>query len=88
MATIDEQIAECEAKLVALNAAYDAATPGFGIEEYRFDSGDASQKAIRRKPKEIREEIQYWQSRCDRLNRQKNGFGSLNSKLQRRGYGR
>ena len=86
IAEIEAEIAQYDAYLVALDVAYLSAVGNAEIEEYRFDSGDGSQKAIRRKPSEIREEMSAIQAKKDRLARKLSGSGSVNMRL-RRGVG-
>ena len=83
IAEIEAEIAQCDAYLVALDVAYLSAVGNAEIEEYRFDSGDGSQKAIRRKPSEIREEMSAIQAKRDRLVRKLSGSGSVNMRLRR-----
>ena len=68
------QKAVIEAKIEKLNTLIDAAEVALlasvtnsEVEEYRFDSGDGSQKAIRRDPNQIEKLIQSLTSRRDRL---------------------
>ena len=82
-AEIEAEIAQCDAYLVALNTAYLASVGNSEIQEYRFDAGDGSQKTIRRKPSEIREEMDAIKAKRSRLVRQLSGSGSVNMQLRR-----
>lgn len=82
-AEIEAEIARIDAALAVLDAAYLSAVTNSEVEEYRFDSGDGSQKAIRRKPAEIREERDALSAQKDRLERRLSNSGSVNFQLRR-----
>lgn len=80
-----------EAKIEELNALIDAADTALlssitnsEVEEYRFDSGDSSQKAIRRDPNQIEKLIQNLTSRRDRLIRELTGTLNVVMNFRRR----
>lgn len=83
IAEIEAEIARCDVYLVALDTAYTSAIGNSEIEKYRFDSGDGSQSAERRKPSEIREEMSAIQAKRDRLVRQLTGSGAVILRLRR-----
>jgi hypothetical protein len=85
---IKGKIADLDALIEAAEAAYLKSLTNSEIEEYRFDSGDGSQKTVRRSPKEIREEIEALLSRRGRLVRQLNGTSNINLTLRRKSYRR
>ena len=89
VATIQAEITTLNTQITAAEAAYLSALGNSEIETYRFDSGDGSQRADRRKPKEIREEIESLQATRTRLQRKLSGTSNLNMNLRRRrgGYG-
>lgn len=79
-----------EAKIETLNTLIDAAETSLlasitnaEVEEYRFDSGDGSQKAIRRDPNQIEKLIQNLTSRRDRLIRELAGTLNVVMSFQR-----
>ena len=79
-----------EAKIEKLNALIDAAeiallasVTNSEIEEYRLDTGDGSQKAIRRDPNAIEKLIQSLTSRRDRLIRELAGTLNVVMKFRR-----
>lgn len=78
------QITTKQAQLVAANTAYLSALGNSEIQGYSFSSGEGDQKANRRKPEEIRNEIAYLESDLCRLYRQINGKGIVNMNLRRR----
>ena len=84
------QKAVIEAEIVKLNTLIDAAETALlasitnsEVEEYRFDSGDGSQKAIRRDPNQIEKLIQNLTSRRDRLIREIAGTLNVVMKFRR-----
>ena len=84
------QKAVIEAKIVKLNTLIDAAETALlgsitnsEVEEYRFDSGDGSQKAVRRDPNQIEKLIQNLTSRRDRLIREIAGTLNVVMKFRR-----
>lgn len=81
---IQAQITELNEQIALATAAYKAALPNSEIVRYRLDTGDASQSAERRKPKEIREEIDALKSERARLVARLNGTGIVDLRLRRR----
>ena len=59
-----------------------------GTESYRFDSGDGSQQAKKRKLAEVKSQIDQLESEIDSLCRRLAGKGLTNIALRRRGCGR
>lgn len=82
------EIAAKEEQLTAANAAYLRALSGSDVQSYRFDSGEGSQSASRRKPKEIADEIEALEAGLSRLRRRLSGTGVVNLNLRRRSYAR
>lgn len=85
------QKTEIEDKIEKLNTLIDAAEVALlasitnsEVEEYRFDSGDGSQKAIRRDPNQIEKLIQNLTSRRDRLIRELAGTLNVVMNFRRR----
>ena len=71
------------ARLARLYATEDA---NDGIREYRFDSGDGSQKTEYFTPKEMGDEIYKLERQIDSINSRLNGTGVINLVLRRKGY--
>ena len=90
VAAIKAEITILDEQIAAAQTAYLSSLGNAEIETYRFDSGDGSQRADRRSPKQIREEIEALQSSRARLQRELNGTSNVNMNLRRRGgnYGR
>jgi hypothetical protein len=90
VAAIKAEIAKIDLQITAAETAYLSALGNSEIDEYRFDSGDGSQRAKRRSPKQIREEIEALQATRSRLQRKLDGTSNVNMNLRRRrgGYGR
>lgn len=86
---IKAEIATLDTQITALEAAYLSAIGNAEIEEYRFNSGEGNQTAIRRSPREIRIEIEALKSSRARLQRQLSGTSNVNMNLRRRrgGFG-
>lgn len=91
------RVAEIKAEIVIIDAQIDAANTALldsitnsKIQEYRFDSGDGSQRTMYRSPKEINSLINELQSSRNRLQRKINGTSNVNMNLRRKrgGYGR
>lgn len=85
---IKAEIAKLDLQIEAIEAAYLAALPNAEVEEYAFNSGDGRQSAIRRKPKELRLEIEALQASRMRLQRRLDGTLNVNMNLRRRRGGR
>lgn len=85
------EIADLDLFIAAVKTAYLSSLGNAEIEEYRFDSGDGSQKTIRRKPSELKKEWDDLKSERARLARKLNGSANVNMNLRRNkgnGYGR
>jgi len=85
------EIADLDIYITAVKVAYLSSLTNAEIQEYRFDSGDGSQKTIRRKPSELKQEWDDLRSERARLARKLNGTSNVNMNLRRnRGgyYGR
>jgi hypothetical protein len=88
-AEIQAQIDKLDILIAAYDATLLAAATGGEIEEYRFDSGDGSQKAIRRDPNSLNKLLETLQSRRNRLQGELDGTGIVSMKLRRKaGHGR
>lgn len=86
-AAIRAEIIELDAMIAIVKAAYISSLTNSEVEEYRFDSGDGSQRATRRSPKEIKAEWDDLASSRNRLLRKLNGTSNVNMNLRRRRYG-
>ena len=73
-------------QLVALNAAYDAAVQNSEVKEYRFDSGEGSQRTERRSPQELWDLIEEMEAAQDRIYRKLYGQALVNMNLRRKRY--
>jgi hypothetical protein len=82
-ARIQALIAQKTAQLTIANATYSKLLAQ-DTEEYRFNSGEAQQWAIKRKTKELGDQIESLESQIDRLNARLNGGGGLVSVVLRR----
>jgi hypothetical protein len=81
---IKAEIVKLDELIAVAEAAYLSALTNSEIVEYRFDSGEGSQRTERRSPKQIREEIEALQSTKGRLERKLNGTSNVNMNLRRR----
>ena len=81
-AEITAQIIAETSRLVLLEEAYGQSLSG-GIKEYRFDSGEGSQRTERHSPKELSDLIESTERRIDFLNRKLNGTNIVNLNLRR-----
>ena len=80
---IKKRIAAKEAALTALDAAYlEASTE---IKEYRFDSGEGSQRVAYRNLDDLRNQISALEAEIDALYRKLSGTGVVNMSLRRNG---
>jgi hypothetical protein len=59
---LQNQLAQIQATLTRLYATYGGSTQT-GVDNYSIDSGEGAQRVSRRKLKEIRDEIEFWESR-------------------------
>jgi len=81
------EIADLDIYIAAVKAAYLSSLTNGEIQEYRFDSGDGSQKTIRRKPSELKQEWDDLKSERARLLRRLNGTLNVNMNLRRNNTG-
>jgi hypothetical protein len=84
------EIADIDEMIAAIKAAYLSALGNSEIETYRFDSGDGSQRADRRSPKELKDQWDDLLAMRGRLVRQLRGTlnVTLNFRRRRGRYGR
>jgi hypothetical protein len=81
-AAIQARIDTATAQLAIANATYTRLLAQ-DAEEYRFDSGEGSQRAIKRKLTEVKGQIDALQSDIDRLNAQLSNIGLMTINLRR-----
>lgn len=84
---IKAEIADLDELITAIKAAYLASLGNAEVEEYRFDSGDGSQRAKRRKPSELKDEWESLLASKARLQRKLDGTSNVNMTLRRRRNG-
>jgi hypothetical protein len=84
------RIARIDSQLDKLYLSFDSSLEKADVEEYRFDSGDGSQKTIHRDPNKILDMIRGLESRRDWYAGQINGSGitSVNMRRERTTGGR
>lgn len=82
---IQTKITRLQAQLVIANDTLDSAV-GNEILEYRFDSGEGSQRTEYRTFSEMTKIIDWLESRIDYLTRRLNGTGLSNLNLRRKQY--
>lgn len=83
-AAIQAQIDKIDELIVAGEEALLSALENSEIERYRFDSGDGSQRADRRDPRQINELIDNLNARRNRLVRKLNGTLNVTMVFRRR----
>jgi len=83
IARITALIEQKEAQLTVVNTTYTRALAQ-DTEEYRFNSGEGSQWATKRKLSELKDQIDSLQSEIDQLYRRLNSGGGLVSIVLRR----
>lgn len=83
-AAIEAKITKKEAQLLKLETAYDEASTQ--IAEYRFDSGEGSQRTEYRGLGEISKEMERLEKEIDALQRKLLGIGVVNMNLRRKQY--
>jgi hypothetical protein len=88
------QVAAIKAEIVKLTALIDACYASLltgienaEVEEYRFDSGEGSQRTKRRSPQEISDLCDDLSAKRDRLARKLAGTSNVTLNWRRRGYG-
>lgn len=77
------EIADLDLFIAAVKTAYMSSLTNAEIEEYRFDSGDGSQRTIRRKPAELKKEWDDLSSTRTRLARKLLGTSNINMNTRR-----
>lgn len=87
IAEIQAQIDRLNTQISAMNDAIDANIAESGIVEYRFQSGDGSQRVERRSVNDLLSTISSMEARRDRLQRTLNGTGIV-AMTTRRNRGR
>ncbi len=81
---LEARLAKKEAQLEKLYVAYDDASDN--VKEYRFDSGEGSQRTEYRDLKDISAEITRLEKEIDFLTRKLSGLGIVNMNLRRKQY--
>ncbi len=82
---LEERLAKKQSQLEKLYEVYDDASDK--TKEYRFDSGEGSQRAEYRDLKDISAEIVRLEKEIDALIRKLSGIGVVNMNLRRKQYG-
>jgi len=85
--TLIERRTEYETMLETVKATYTAELEN-PVEEYRFDSGEGSQRAKRRKLSELKEQIEWLEGEIDLINRRLKGSGIVTLNVRRKGGNR
>ena len=80
------QLENIDAAIVKAWAAYNAALEVNEVEEYRFDSAEASQKAKMRDPDMLFKQIEKLEKRRESIVAKINGTGVINLNLRRKRY--
>lgn len=83
-ADIEAKITKKQAQLVKLETAYDSASTE--IKEYRFDSGEGSQRLQYRDLDKIGKEMERLEKQIAALTRKLLGLGVVNINLRRKHY--
>ncbi len=81
---LEARLAKKQAQLDKLYEAYDDASDN--VKEYRFDSGEGSQRTEYRDLKDISTEIVRLEKEIDALIRKISGIGVVNMNLRRKQY--
>jgi predicted nucleic acid-binding Zn-ribbon protein len=81
-AAIQARIDTATAQLAIANATYTTLL-GQDTEEYKFNSGEGAQWAVKRKLSEVEKQITRLEARIDALNRQLSDTGLVNITLRR-----
>lgn len=75
--------ATLEIQISTLNTTLDSLL-STGVEEYRFDDGEGSQRVQRRKLSEIQKQLDSLESRLESVCRELAGLGLVNIRLRRK----
>jgi hypothetical protein len=81
---LQEQLTKLQARLVKAEAAYDAAMTGDWDTYRKSFPGGSSQRVDRRKPKDIRLEIEYLEAKISQVKRKLYGCANPALNLRRR----
>lgn len=83
-AEIQAEISQLKEQLTVARTAYTQSLTNADVQSYFFDSGEGKQSATRRKPKEIRDEIEALERQIAQLEqRLRPGGGILSMRLRR-----
>ena len=82
-AEIIAEIADIDEMIAVIKPVYKEALSSGEIQEYRFDSGDGSQKTIRRSLNELKKQWDDLRSERNRLNSQLNGGSNVSMAFRR-----
>lgn len=82
---LTEALERILAQLEKLYTTYDQAISG-DQESYTFDSGEGRQTTKRRKPAEIKDQIDLLESQADRIYKKLNGTGVVNFNMRRKQF--
>ena len=86
-AILQARIDKLDEQIDALETALDGAIVTMGVEDFRFDSGDGSQRQTNRNPKEINDLLDDLNARRDRYQRILDGTGVVSIGLRRQSGG-
>lgn len=79
------QLANIDAALISAWTAYNASLEVNEVEEYRFDSAEAAQRAKMRDPDTLYKQIEKLEKRRENIAGKINGTGVINLNLRRKG---
>ena len=82
-AEITAIIAKLDAQILRLETSFDTQLDNIGIDEFRFDSGDGSQKTKYRDPMKTQELLTFLYSRRNRYQGMLDGNGIVSIGLRR-----
>ena len=80
---LQAQLTKVQATLTRLFDTYDAATQT-GVDNYSIDSGEGAQRVSRRKLKELRDEIEFWEAREESLINDLSNLGLVSIQIRRK----
>lgn len=80
---LTDRRAKLVASLALAEAAYDNALTKGDVESFTFNSGDGSQAATRRKPEEIKKQIDLLVSQIEQIDARLNGGGIIGISVAR-----